>query len=68
MSPSISKVEAHASNESTMSDYYRFSQAILSLPPMEGFDTEFNLGVEQGDMSQSGGPHTQFILYADSAI
>jgi len=34
MPPSILEVEAHASNESTMSDYCRFAQAVLSLPSM----------------------------------
>ena len=38
MPPNIPKVEAHISNESSMSDYCKFAQAILSLPPMEGFD------------------------------
>jgi len=33
MPPSIPKVEAHTSNESAMSDYCRFAQAALSLPP-----------------------------------
>ena len=46
MLPSIPKFEAHASNESSMSDYCRFAQVVLSLPPMQGFDVDFNLGVE----------------------
>ena len=33
--PSMPKVEAHASNDSAMSDYYKFAQAVLSLPLME---------------------------------
>jgi len=32
MSPSIPKVEAHASNKSAMSNCCRFAQAVLSLP------------------------------------
>jgi len=51
------KVEAHASNKSTMGDYYRFAQTVLSFPPMEGFKENFNLGVKQGDSSQSDGLH-----------
>jgi len=66
--PSIPKVEAHASKESTMSDYYMFAQAVLSLPPVEGFDIDFDLGVEQGDNGQSDGPHTPFVLYTDNAL
>jgi len=34
-----------------MSDYCIFAQAVRSLPPGEGFDTDFDLGVEQGDGS-----------------
>jgi len=63
MMPSIPKFEAHASNESAMSDYCRFAQDVLSLPPMEGFDTDFDLGIEQGDSSQSNGLHKRFVLY-----
>jgi len=42
--PNIPKVKGHASDESAMSDYCK--QAVLSLPPMEGFDAEFDLGIE----------------------
>ena len=66
--PSIPKVEVYASNESTMSDYCRFAQAVLSLPPMERFDANFDLGVEQGDSGQSDRSRTRFTLYADSAL
>ena len=38
-----------------MSDYCRFAQAILSLPPMEGLDADFDLGVEQVNSSSSNG-------------
>jgi len=47
MPPNMPKVKAHIFKESSMSDYCRFAQAILSLPPMEGFDADFDLGVEQ---------------------
>ena len=68
MPPNMPKVEAHTSNESSMSDYYRFAQAILSLPLMEGFEAVFDLGVEQVDSSPSDGLRMRFILYADSAL
>jgi len=51
MLPDIPNIEAHASNEYAMSDYCTFAQAVLSLPPMEGFDADFDLGVELGDSS-----------------
>ena len=43
---SMPKVKAHAYNESTVSNYYRFTQTVLSLAPMEGFEADFDLGVE----------------------
>jgi len=46
MPPSIPKVEPHTSNEPTLSEYCRFAQAVLSLPPMEGFDANFDLRAE----------------------
>ena len=44
MPRSIPKVET--SNEFTMSEYCRFAQAVLSLPPIEGFDADFDLEIE----------------------
>ena len=44
--PSITKVKAYASNESSMSNYCRFAQVVLSLPLMEGVDLDFDLGIE----------------------
>jgi len=66
--PSIPEIEAHASNESTMNDHYRFAQVVLSLPYRQGVDADFDLGVEQGDSDQFDGPHTRFVLYADSTL
>jgi len=62
MPPSIPKVEAYASNEFAMSDYYRFAQSVLSSPPIEGFDVDFDLGVEQGNSSQSNGLRKRVCL------
>ena len=67
-SPSIPKVEAHAYNESTMSDYCRFAQVVLSLPPMQGVDTNFDLGIEQVNSGQSDGLRTRFVLYTDNTL
>jgi len=38
-----------------MSDHCRFAQAVLSLPPIEGFDACFDWGIERCDSSQSDG-------------
>jgi len=66
--PSIPMVEAHASNEYAMSEYCTFAQAVLSLPPMEGFDVDFDLGIEQGDSGQSDRPRARFILYDNGTL
>jgi len=47
MLPSTPKVEAHASNESATSDYCRFAQTVLCLPPMEGFVADFDVGLNK---------------------
>jgi len=44
--PSIPEIEAYAYNESSISDYCRFPQVVLSLPPIEGVHLEFDLGIE----------------------
>ena len=62
MAPNMPKVEAHACNESAISDYYRFAEAILSFAPIEGFDVDFDLGVEQGNSSQSNGLRKRVCL------
>ena len=42
--PNMLKVEAYVSNECSMSDYYRFAQAILSLPPYGRIGYRFLFG------------------------
>ena len=44
--PNTPKVKVPVPNESSMSNYCHFTQAILSMPTMEGFDGGFDLGVE----------------------
>jgi len=51
-----------------MSDYCRFAQVVLSLPPMEGVDLDFNLGIEHDDSGPSNGARYRFILYADNTL
>jgi len=41
MPPNIPKVEVSIPNEFSMSDYCRFTQAVLFMPPMEGCDAYF---------------------------
>jgi len=52
MPPNKPKIEAPAPNESSTSDYCRFAQTTLSIPLMEGFDADFDVGVEQVDGTQ----------------
>jgi len=59
--PNKPEVEAPIFNESSMSDYCRFAQAILSMPSMEGFDADFDVGVERIDDSPSDGPQERFV-------
>ena len=51
-----------------MSDYCRFAQTVLSMPFVEGFDADFDVGIERVDDSPSDGPQGQFVLYADSTL
>jgi len=53
--PNIPEVEAYAPNESPMSDYCRFVQVVLSLPPMEGVDLNFDLWINHDDNGLSDG-------------
>ena len=41
MPPNTPEVKVPMPNESSISDYCIFAQAVLSMPPMEGFDAEF---------------------------
>ena len=51
-----------------MSNYYRFAQAILSLPHMERLNADFDMGVEQIDSSLSDRLHMQYVFYPDSGL
>ena len=65
---SIPKVKTYSSNESCKSDYYRFTQLVLILPPMEGIDLYFDLGIEYKDSGLSDIARYLIVLYADSAL
>ena len=68
MPPKKLEVEALVSNEYSMTDYCRFAQTVLSTPPVEGFDVDFDIAVERVGDSPSDRPQDQFVLYADSAL
>ena len=51
MPPNKPKVEAPIPSEPPMSDYCRFTQIVLSMRTMKGFGVDFNVGVEQLDVS-----------------
>jgi len=68
MPPGIPKVEAYASNEYPISDYCRFTQAVLSLRPTEGVDLDFGIGIEHDDSAQSDGPCNWLVLYTDNML
>ena len=56
MPPSKPEVEAPISNDSSISEYCRFAQVVHSMPPLEGFDANFDVRVEQVDDSPSDEP------------
>jgi len=55
-------------NESSMGDYCRFVQVVLSMPPMDEFDVDFYLGVEQVDGDLPDKVRVRFVLEAYSAL
>ena len=59
MAPNMPEVEVPVPNESSMSNYCRFAQAVLSGPPMEVFD---------GDVDPLDRVQVRFILYVESAL
>ena len=68
MPSTVPKVKAYASNESPMSDYCRFAKVVLSFPPLEGVDVDFDVGIEQDNSGQSDGRRTWFVLYIDNML
>jgi len=51
-----------------MSDYCSSAQVVLSLPPMEGVDLDFDLGIENEDSDPPDGAWYRFVLYANSTL
>jgi len=68
MPPNKPEVETPVPNESSMTNDCRFTQSVLSMPPMEGFDADFDLGVKHVDGNLSDGPQQRFVLYKDNAL
>ena len=68
MPPTVPEVKTYASNKSSMSDYCKFAQVVLSLPPMERVDWDFDHGIKYNDSGPSDRAHYQFILHADGML
>ena len=68
MPPDSPEVEVPVPNESSISDYCRFVQAILYMSPGEGFDADFDLGVEQVDSNLLIRLRVHFVLYTDNVL
>ena len=68
MPPNKPKVEAPVSNDSSLSEYCRFARVVHSMPPLKGFDADFDVGAEQVDVSSYDGPREQFVLYVDAEL
>jgi len=64
--PNMAKVEARASNEPAMSNYYRFAQVVLSLPLMERIDADFGLRIEKAKVASLMG-HVSSLSYMPTA-
>ena len=56
MPPNKPEVEIPVSNDFSMTEYCRFAQVVHSMPSLEGFDADFDVGVEQVDGNLSNGP------------
>jgi len=63
MPPNKLEVEAPISNDSSLSEYCRFARVLHSMPPLEGFDANFDIRVDQVDVRPSDGPRERFVLY-----
>jgi len=68
MPPNTPEIEVPVHNESSMIDYCRFAQAVLSMAHTEGFDADFDLGFEQVDCDPPDRPRVRFVLYTDNVL
>jgi len=68
MPPNMPEVEVPLPNDSSISNYCWFMQAVLSMAPMEGFDVDFDLGLEQVDSDPPNKARVCFILYVDITL
>jgi len=62
MPPNKPEAEAPVSNDSSRSEYCRFARVGHSMPQLERFDVNFDVGVKQVDGSPSDGPRERFVL------
>ena len=60
ITPGITKDGPSASNECSLSAYCRFAQLLTYLPPIEGINLHFDLGIEFGN-DPSDGVHSQIV-------
>ena len=68
MRPNKPEVEAPISSDHSISEYCRVAQIVHSMPSLEGFDADFDVGAKQVDVSPTDGPREQFFWYANSAL
>ena len=68
MPPNKPEEEAPISNDSSISEYCRFARVVHCMSQLDGFDVDFDLGVEQVDGSPSDGPRERFVSYANDAL
>jgi len=65
--PTITEDGPSAFNEGSLSSYCRFAQLLTLLPPIEGIDFEFDLGIEFSS-DQSKGAHFWIVLHVTHSI
>jgi len=68
MPPNQPDIEAPSSNDSLLSEYCTFARIVHSMPLLESFNADFDVGVEQVDGSPSDGLRERFVLYGDGAM
>ena len=66
--PNIPKATTYASNKSTMSDYCRFAQTVLSLPPMKDLKWTLIWRLNKLTVARMMEQPMWFVLYASSAL
>jgi len=68
MPSNMPEIEVPISYDSSICEYCRFAQLVHSIHPLECFNVDFDVRLEQVDGSLSDGPRERFVLYADGAL